>query len=202
MVKNLSLFFIAFSILMLSSCASMIESPVLSVDYVPTDDNGYIYGRFDLVPPEEELLMIYFGASKMSGNDFYFGEDPTIGIIVENLDTETQLSFRLEAEEDAIQMLAIPPGNYRIVLLEYLCYEIGPELVEFDMEGYQNDFVVEANTAVYIGDFSGSVGRDYNNILHWSLKPVANNYDETAYDLFRKYPFLRVSGIADVSHMK
>lgn len=196
-------FLLVFSILILGSCFTTLD--ILSVNHVPTEGSGYIYGQFYFLPDEDDKLQIEFGQS-------------TIGIIVENMDNSKKHSFWLvKKENDAIQalkgvithsktpdneiqMIAVPPGNYSVNLIEYLSNEMMPATENFEMEGYKKDFVVEANTAVYIGDFSGIVGREYN-VLVLSLENIVNNYEKTTLAALEKYPFLTEANITFVSNM-
>lgn len=202
-VRVLSFFLLVLSILILGSCYT--TPNILSSNHVPTEGSGYIYGRFYFLPNEADTLPIEFGES-------------TIGIIVENMDDSKKHSFWLAKKvkdtiqalkgvrthskipDDEIQMIAVPPGNYSVNLIEYLSNEMMPATEDFDMEGYKKDFVVEANSAVYIGDFQGIVGRDYN-LLVLSLEKTVNNYDKTTLAALEKYPFLTEANITFVSNM-
>lgn len=125
-------------------------------------------------------LWTFFSSRRGRALQTDFGES-TIGIIVTNLDNSRKYSFRLK-EKTTIQMLEVLPGNYRIDLVEYLSSETMPVTENFYMEGYQNDFVVGANTAVYMGDFSGTAERGYNKFA-WILDQTANNYNATTLDV-------------------
>lgn len=192
-VKGLSLFVIAASVLFLGSCVYMTPMQVLEPDHVPIDGDGYIYCRFFT-------------------EDRNFSDDNnTIGVVVQNIDTLEKYNFLMKLDKDAaIQMSAVPPGKYRMDSFEGITTMGEAHSVdEFDFEGYQRDFVVEPNTAVYLGDFSGTVDESIrssgnmiiHNVMSEYYSPI-DNYRETTLDIQEKYPFLNESNIPFVSNMK
>lgn len=187
-VKVLSLFAIAFLILILGSCMLvnamlMTRSQTLPNDYVPTEDSSYIYGRFFLA----HMMHAY--------------NSPSSNIVIKNLDTSKKYSFTMQGkEEETIQILPVPPGNYRIELVESL-YAGERVTHDFDIGDYQRDFVVGLNTVVYLGDFTVSVVLTSFRV-DWVIYPPENKYDETTADAQEKFPFLKEANITFVSNME
>ncbi len=180
----------------LSGCVSFTPSYISYEDDVHEDGTGYIYGRFSTLPMTEGGVSIMYHAPVSEFlEDYHFGY-PTFSIAIDG----NAFFFGLEGN-DMIQMMPVQPGTYTIEAIEQLSYEDGQEVFPFEVAGYNNEIVVEPNTAVYIGDFSGTLGRNYDNDLVWDFHNPENNYEKTTLELREKYSLLDESNISFSSTM-
>ncbi len=182
---------------LLGSCVSFTPSYISYEDDVHEDGMGYIYGRFSTLPMTEGGVSILYNAPVSEYlEDYYFGY-PKFSLVI----GDNAFFYGLEADE-MVQMMAVRPGTYSIDAIERLSYEeLNLEPLDFDVVGYNNEIIVEPNTAVYIGDFSGTHGRDYDNELVWDVTNPVNNYDQTTAELREKYSLLEDSNITFTSNM-
>ncbi len=187
------LLLLAFS---LGGCISFTPSQVLYEDDIHEDGVGYIYGRFSTLPMKEGGVPILYNSPVDEFlEDYYFGYPKFSLVIGDNA------FFYNIREDEMVQVMAVRPGTYTLDSIEYLNYEepIEPTVVEF--ASYNNEIVVGENEAVYIGDFSGVLGRNYDNYVIWEVNDPENNYEKTTDELKEKYSFLGQTDISFSSHI-
>ncbi len=182
-------------VFMLGGCISFTPSYISYEDDVHEDGMGYIYGRFSTLSLKEGGVSISFNAPVTEYlEDYYFGY-PKFSLVI----GDNAFFYGTEADE-MVQMMPVRPGTYTIDSIELLTYEeFNVDPLAFEAEGYNNNIVVEPNTAIYIGDFSGNHGRNYDNELVWDVNEPANNYDKTTVELKEKYSLLSDSDISFTS---
>ncbi len=177
-------------------CVSFTPSNISYEDDVHEDGMGYIYGRFRTLPMlEGGISMLFHAPVSEYLEDYYFGY-PTFSLVVD----KNAFFFGLD-DYTEVQMMPVKAGTYSIDAIEYLSYEEGQESFPFEVSNYNNEIVVKPNTAVYIGDFSGTLGRNYDNDLVWDFHGPVSNFEKTTADLKEKYSLLSDSNISFSSIM-
>ncbi len=171
-------------------CAT--QSVMLSSNDSLSEEEGCIYGQFGLIDYDKDFI---FGNPLVTSN-----------IVVENIVTEKKYGFRLQGEEnDDLQVLAVPAGQYIVKEIEYLGKNdlgawVTKKSKDFKITNYENSFTVDQNTAVYLGDFFGTAHYDWGN-LSWNVFPPVNSFEETTKELKEKYPLFVENSTNFVSHI-
>lgn len=182
---------LALVVVLFTACAT--QSVVFETTDSHLEGNGYVYGNFDLSVYVEDVLL----------------KTPleTVGIIIENVETEETFSFILKGDnEDSNLISPVTPGNYSVKEVEYLsANDFGVlqtrDRGDFDLEGYKTDFVVEPNTAMYLGDFVAESNR-LGSLISWTLDYPTYNFINTTKRIKEKYTQLEENNIIFVSNLK
>ncbi len=178
--------------LMFTSCAT--QTALLSKATALEDGQGYLYGNFEGTHIDTNMFGFKFS---------------TIGIVVEDVDTEKTYGFILKHHENRLQIIEVPPGNYRLKEIEYLYVnELGAYAVSsteaFDIDWYSTDFTVQANTAIYLGDFFGTASSsNVGNYISrsWNLTKISDSFELTTEQLKNDYPSFIENSITFVSNI-
>lgn len=171
-------------IALLSACATKIsDTQILTDDYALNAESGCIYGNFVLLSEDNGYAIL---------------------LSIKNVDTGEDFVFRLASEQEKIlQVISVVPGNYRVESIYYVNDKNQVQAVlDFSLppEQYTRDFVVEAYSAVYVGDYSGVIDVQSGE-AYFSLKVPENYYAETTEKFKEVYPRLASSVIDFSSNM-
>ncbi len=190
-IKRNIVIYVLVVVMLFSGCASY--TPLLSVSDSLEDGVGYLYGNFELT----------------SFNDALFAENNSIGIVLENTDTKERYSFAFDGPDNELQIIEVEPGNYSLKGIEYLSDTdfgyIASDMEDFDLDWYNKEFIVNPNTAVYLGNFRGSSTTTYisSNMSNtsWSLMVPFDNFEVTTEKLKESYPNFVEKNIMFVSNI-
>ncbi len=192
------------NILFIMATVYTIDYGLMDIDDTLNDDAGYVYGNFELVTYEGALIP----------------SSATIGVVIENVDTEDDHSFILKNKKDMLQVMKLEPGNYKITQVEYLSKGsfnsyITKKKEPFDVnfKWYNSEFTVKSNTALYLGDFEGmtynsvskSTGTLYSNsqsYTNYQIKSPAEGFSKATDDLKMLYPAFDSISLDFVSNIK
>lgn len=172
MTQHKTKLILALLTLMVSACTNYQTG--LSKEAVADSNQGYIYGRF---------------TQKGGGN-------LQLGAVLKNQDTKAEHLIQMDDPEDSVKVIAVPAGKYA---WEETVFTKGWMKVEHSRKPVKNvvmkrPFVVTANKAHYLGDFTGvtSVSHSGNYIYsNWNMKPPLDKYRETTEEFHVLYPNLK-----------
>ncbi len=192
-----SLFLVVLGTFFFLSCSSTPEMNLEDENFAPVETTGYVYGSFALFPATGNAVPVLIGEIYDTTYEGYDWGHPTIAL------TLGESTFKLRPnKEDMLQMVALPAGTYSFTEGEVYTYEEGDSTKQVDLGSYNNIIEVKPNVATYIGDFSGTLGRDFSNEIVWTLNEPEDNFSASFVDIQTKYPLLKEYNVEIVSHFE
>lgn len=150
--------------LLLEGCASY--SPAVSSKDPVSGDRAYLYGRFNMAKSWNTLK---------------------IGLVVKNLTTGREYTFRLKKKDD-VYAVQVEPGEYAITGLSFATGEgVLSGGKSFNGRYAIPTFHVAVGHGYYIGDYFGDTstsvavfGSFVNGNYTWALTSVKNDFEQTS----------------------